>query len=147
MFRKNPRMSLDALKSSIARAALSGKIKGVFVDYLQLVSGAGREGLVIHYENVAQTLAECAKQFRIWIVVASQLNQDGGVRYGEGLLNACDMALFINKREAEYEHEDDAYWLEMKASRFTPMQDIGSEGVPAFCVDKRVGPHFREYQM
>ena len=145
-FLKRPRMSLDDLKATISRAALSGKVTGVIVDYLQLVSGQGRETLTAHYENVAQVLAECAKLHRIWILVAFQVNQEGGVRYGEGLLNACDMALFLGKNEAEYRHMNDMAWLEMRVSRFTPLQDIGNENVPAFVIDRKVGPHFRDIQ-
>lgn len=144
IFQKRPRMRLDDLRSTISRAALSGKVKGVFVDYLQLVAGAGKEGLVTHYENVAQTLAECAKQYGVWIVTPFQINQEGGARYGEGIIAACDMALFLGKVEAEYQHEHDRAWLEMKASRFTPMNDIGSEGNPAFTIDRKIGPHFRD---
>lgn len=144
LFQKRPRMHLDDLRSVISRAALAGSIKGVFVDYLQLVAGAGREGLVTHYENVAQTLAECAKRYNLWIVTPFQINQEGGARYGEGIIAACDMALFLGKVETEFNHRPDMAFLEMKASRFTPMNDIGSEGNPAFAIEKRIGPHFRD---
>lgn len=144
MFQKRPRMHLEDLRSTISRAALSGQIRGVFVDYLQLVAGAGREGLVTHYENVAQTLAECAKRYGLWIVTPFQINQEGGARYGEGIIAACDMALFLGKVETEFDHRPDMAYLEMKASRFTPMNDIGSEGNPAFAIDRKIGPHFRD---
>jgi replicative DNA helicase len=138
-----PRMALEDVRETIARAALRRHIKGVFVDYLPLIDGQRRnENLAAHYDNVAQVLAEATKRYGIWVVAAAQTNRDGGIRQCDGLLKACDMTLKLHK--SEMIGAPDQAWLEMMASRFTPRIDIGSKQAPAFEIDTRAGPHFRE---
>jgi replicative DNA helicase len=151
-FRSKPRMTLDDLKATIARAGMSGKVDGVIVDYLQLVEGKQLgQSSAEHFDNVAQTLAEAVKRHQIWILSAAQLNQTGNVRGSEGLLMACDLAFSLNKKEGslfiapEGERKDpDRAWLETMVSRYTPYMDVGSEQSPGYeiCLDR--GPCFVE---
>ena len=149
-FRTRPRMTLDDLKATLARAALSGRVRGVILDYLQLVGGQKRgQSPVEHLDNVAQTIVEAAKSYGLWIVVAAQLNQTGGVRGGEGLLNACDQVYYLHRSEQKdaqgnvtgYNPEA---WLEMRATRFTPIREVGNKDKPALTLDTAIGPYFRE---
>jgi replicative DNA helicase len=137
-----PGCSLDEMRTIVARAGMSDKIQGVIVDYLQLLTGKLRGQSTAEFlDEAAQALANAARRYGLWIIAAAQLNQEGNVRGSEGLLNACDMALFLHKVEREQHVHA---WLEMKASRFTPAKDIGSEAAPPLYMDYTVGPHFRE---
>lgn len=142
LFQRQHRMSLDALRSAIAGAIVTHKIRGVFVDYLQLVTGAQRgQSQAAWLDEITQTFAEISKRFGIFVVVAAQENQNENVRGGEGLLNACDMTLRLRRSEGEGAH---TAWLEMMTSRFTPKCSIGNENAPAFAIDLSAGPMFVE---
>ena len=152
-FRSKPRMTLDDLKATVARAGMSGKVDGVIVDYLQLVEGKPHgQSTAEHYDNVAQTLAEAVKRHPMWILSAAQLNKEGAIRGSEGLLMACDLAFSINKKEGSiitnHEGKDqkcpDQAWLETMVSRYTPYRDIGSEVSPGYEISLERGPSFVE---
>lgn len=145
-FRARPRMMLDDLKSTIARAGMSGKIDGIIVDYMQLVEGKRKDqSSAEHYDNVAQTLAEAVKRHPIWILSAAQLNKEGNIRGSEGLLMACDMAFSLNKIEGCYETQiPDRAWLETMVSRYTPYADVGSQDIPGYEINTHSGPRFVE---
>lgn len=144
LIRRRPRMTLDDLKSTLAQIGLSGKYSGVYVDYLQLVGGMRKgSNLTSHYEDVAQTLADAAVNYNIWIAVAAQLNSEGGVRHGEGLMLACDAAFSINTGEDETATVVDS-WLKCTANRHGPAMDVGQEHMSPLVFDKKIGPHFRD---
>lgn len=148
-FRSKPRMTLDDLKATIAKAGMSGKVDGVIVDYMQLVEGKRKDqSSAEHYDNVAQSLAEAVKRFPIWILSAAQLNKDGNIRGSEGLLMACDLAMSLNKKEGDEFYDGtrnpDRAWLETMVSRYTPYMNVGSEEVPAYEIDINNGPSFVE---
>ncbi|MFO0271527.1 MAG: DnaB-like helicase C-terminal domain-containing protein [Gemmatimonadota bacterium] len=153
-FRTRPRLSLDDLKASLARIGLGRKVRVVLVDYLQLVSGARRgQSGAEHLDNVAQTLKEAATKYDLAIVVAAQTNSEGGVRGGEGILNACDALMFLNRCtdaqglpivEGGNEPEGHPAWIDMPLCRYMPSTAIGSNLQPAYLSDYRCGPHFRE---
>ncbi|HEX6957590.1 MAG TPA: DnaB-like helicase N-terminal domain-containing protein [Ferrovibrio sp.] len=143
LFLQRGRMTRDALRQAIARAALVYRVRGVFVDYLQLISDQRRgESKAEFLDDLAQMLAEATKQYGIWIVAGAQLNQEGNIRGGEGLLMAADVALKVHKIDV-IDGPDQA-WIEMPYSRYTPLCDIGSHAKPAFELDVKGGPHLRE---
>lgn len=151
VYRARPRMTLDDLKSTIAKAGICGKYDGIIVDYLQLVEGKTKtQSASEHYDNVAQTLAEAVKRYPIWILAAAQLNRDGNIRGSDGLLMACDASFNINKIEGGYYGDGtrvpDRAWLEMTSSRYTPFADIGTKDAPAYEIDYTNGPSFREFK-
>jgi len=147
-FQARPRVDVDDLRSIIAQEAMSGHVDGIIVDYLQLVTGKQRnQSLSEHYDHVAQTMAECVKRFPIWILTAAQLNQDGNIRGGEGLLNACDITFALHKLENAGAVGCDEAWLEMMASRYTPYCNVGSEKQAGYQIVTNIGPMFSEHQL
>ena len=131
-----PGASFNELRGIVSRAQLLG-IKGVIVDYLQLVGGkASKDTEAAHQGNVAQWLADLTRKTGLWIICAAQLNQDDNVRGGEGLLLAVDQYYSIHR-----EKEDKGAWLEMMESRYTEYRHVGSETIPGVFL-RRAGPHF-----
>lgn len=145
-FLDRPRMTLNELRQVVAREGLAGKIKGLIIDYAQLVSGQRRgQNGAEHLDAVAQTLVEAAKQWGIWIICAAQLNRDGEVRGGDGLLNAADQVYYLHRPDGDVgEDRKRQAWLAMRASRYTEWCNVGDENSPALEIDKYVGPHFAE---
>lgn len=172
-FQPSHRMGINSLKSTLIRAALSGKVRGVIIDYLQLVTGQERgRSQADHYDYVVQTIVEVCKEYGLWVLMAAQLNRDGEVRGGDGLLNACDMTLYQHRLPPEAyqdgngtwrfsggpndgnamvhgpEHEGlrpyASAWLEMRASRYTRTVDIGKATQPAYRFVDYAGPHMEE---
>jgi replicative DNA helicase len=165
-FQTEHRMSIDGLRALIIRAGLSGKVKGVVLDYLQLVTGQKRsQSIADHWDYVVQTLVETAKQYGLWVMVAAQLNRDGEVRGGDGLLNACDMTLYLTKTDADYRmdamgrpvdkkgqvlvstlgmDDRDRASLEMRASRYTRVRHLGSPENPALVFVDSHGPFIEQ---
>ncbi len=141
-FQTRPRMALDDLRQTIARAAMRDRVRGVVVDYLQLVSGQERgQSQAAHLDHVTQALAEAAKTHGIWILAAAQENQEGNVRGGEGLLMACDVTLRLHRIDGA--GGPDRAWLETMVARYVLKRDVGSELRPALELDAKAGPHFR----
>jgi replicative DNA helicase len=142
-FYGRPRMRLDELAGTIAKLGVRGKVRGVIVDYLQLVTGKdGRSSNADHLDNVSQTLAELAKNYNLWIACAFQLNRDGDARGGDGLMMACDMAFGINRLATD--GREDEMWLNCLFSRYCPEQDLGDEYNGAFRLNRQHGPYFEE---
>ena len=76
----------------VGRAIVRHGIKGVILDYWQLVGGKVRnESEEFHLRNIAQWLADTCRKHSIWALVAAQVNQEGNTRGGEGLKLACDV--------------------------------------------------------
>jgi replicative DNA helicase len=145
---KKPGITFSQLKNIIGRAAIRGEIKGVFVDYIQLVKPdydfKGTQAQ--HYDEVAQYLADAVKMFDIWILGAAQLNREGEIRGGDGVLNACDMTIYQHKLDQKhwidgYNGEHETLWLEMRASRYTPYRSLGSKDEPGAFFVKKSGPY------
>jgi replicative DNA helicase len=146
-FLQRPRMHIKELKSVLARIGLSGKYKGVFIDYMQLIGGCQGGNMTAHLDDVNQTIAEFVGSYPIWVCAAAQMNQEGGVRGGRGMNAAADMVLGINKIEYDgIEGEAPYYkaWIEMHASRYTPVIHIGSEDEPAYDFNIAAGPSYKE---
>jgi replicative DNA helicase len=138
LFEHAPGATFNELRGIIGRARIKG-IRGVFVDYLQLVGGKQRnETEEYHSRRVAQWLADTARQTGLFIVVAAQVNQDGGTRGGEGLNLACDQLFTLHREPGEL-----GAWLEMVESRHTLYQDVGTATSPGLWLRKH-GPHFSE---
>ncbi|HEY0837096.1 MAG TPA: DnaB-like helicase C-terminal domain-containing protein [Azospirillum sp.] len=143
-FLARPRMSLDALRAELARLGLSGRCRGVILDYAQLVGGRRHtDSGADHLDDVGQTLAEAVKRYPYWILAAAQLNQENNVRGGEGLLNACDMALRLTKVPMGGGANDEAF-IEIMDTRYTRYGSVGTENSPAYEVVADGGPYFHE---
>jgi replicative DNA helicase len=134
-----PGASLDQIRSMVSRAITGAGIRGVVLDYLQLVGGKGRnETEEYHLRAVAQWLADICRKEGIFALTAAQVNQDGNTRGGEGLRLAADQYYTLNRDKG-----DECAWLEMGESRYTMYADVGSKNVPGLIL-KTNGPHFAD---
>lgn len=137
IYEHQPGATLDDVRAMISRAVAVRGVRGVFLDYLQLVQGKGRSDTEeYHTRMVAQELADIARREGIFVVIAAQLNQDGNTRGGEGLKLACDQYYVLHR-----EKEQPGAWLENEESRYTPYQHVGNEDAPGLWLDGH-GPHF-----
>jgi replicative DNA helicase len=161
-FMARPRMNLDDLSSEITSAGLSGAVRGIIVDYAQLVrTPLSVKGMMTeHLDNVHQTLAELAANNPLWVLSAVQLNQTGGVRGGEGANAAANMVMHMHKvwMNEDSPHQPRKYgaWMEMVDTRYTEEMNVGDDGKPvedgsdeynpppAYHLDGDVGPCLRE---
>lgn len=147
-----PRMTLDDLRATVASLALSGQYRGVFIDYLQLIGGKRQgENETNHLDNVAQTIAELAASYPIWIAVGAQQNDEGGVRGGKGLAAACDVLFGLDDSDPEDcrcvgpdGKERVRRHLTMQFSRYTEPRDIGEPDHPGYELRSDIGPYFEE---
>lgn len=138
LFEHAPGATFDEVRGIIARAQLRG-IKGVILDYLQLVEGKAKgETEEYHHRRVAQWLADTGRKTGLWVITACQLNQDDNVRGGEGLKLACDQYYLLHR-----EKDQPGAWLEMQESRHTLYRNVGSETLPELWL-RKYGPHFSE---
>ena len=138
LYEHAPGCSFAELRGIVARARLKG-VKGVIVDYLQIIEGKEKgETEESHHRRVAQWLANMGRDTGLWVLVAAQLNQDDNVRGGEGLKLACDM-YFVLHREKDHP----GAWLEMQESRHTLYANVGSETEPGLWLRKN-GPYFSD---
>jgi len=132
-----PGATFDEIKSEIMREIIANGIKGVVLDYWQLVQGRGsKDTEELHLRNVAQGLADICRREGIFVAIAAQVNQDGNTRGGEGLKLACDQYYTLH-REKDSQHS----WLEMEESRYTIYQNAGSDEIPGLIMAKH-GPAF-----
>lgn len=137
VYEHSPGATLDEIQRMISRAVLHHGIKGVILDYWQLVTGKQKgENEEYHLRMVAQWLADCCRRQNLWAIVAVQLNQEGNSRGGEGIKLACDMYLALHR-----EKQSEGAWIEMEESRFVPYAHVGSDTCPGLWFRKN-GPHF-----
>lgn len=134
-----PGASLDDLRRLIAGSVLRHKIKGVIIDYWQLIGGkAAKETEEYHLRTVAQWISDICRKERIFAITMAQVNQDGNTRGGEGLKLACDQYYTLHR-----EKDDPGAWLEMEESRYTMYVNVGSEFANGLTLQKH-GPYFED---
>lgn len=139
IFEHLPGGSFDQVRRAIASMVTNYSIKGVLVDYWQLVSGKERgESEEYHLRSVAQWLADFCRQKQIFGVIAAQVNQEGNTRGGEGLKLACDIYFTLHR-----EKSDPWAWLEMEESRYVLYRNVGSAGEPGLILEGK-GPYFSD---
>lgn len=132
-----PGATFDEIKSEIMREIVAHGIKGVIIDYWQLVQGRNaRDNEELHLRNVAQGFADICRKEKIFMAVAAQVNQEGNTRGGEGLKLACDQYYTLHR-----EKDDANAWMEMEESRYTIYQNVGTEDLPGLILSKH-GPAF-----
>lgn len=148
-FEDCPSIKLDKLLGKLADVGASGRYDGVVIDYLQLVSGIQRgESSADFQSRVAQRVAEASKRWpNIWVLTAAQLNRDDEVRGSDGIRMAVDVLFALKTKEigdTDGGKRIEA-WLEMEASRYTPVMDVGTDEQPAYFLRKDLGPYYEEY--
>jgi replicative DNA helicase len=138
IYEHRPTLTLDDLAHMINRAIARAGIKGVLLDYWQLVRGRQRDDTQEqHQANVAQFLADVARRENIFVVVAAQLNQEGNSRGGEGLRLSADLYWVLSR-----ELGATGGVLTMEDARYVPYRDIGTTLVPGIHLHN--GSHFSE---
>lgn len=134
-----PGASLDEVRRMVAQAVVAHGIKGVILDYWQLVGGkAKNETEEFHLRSVAQWLADTCRRHGLWSLVAAQVNQEGNTRGGEGLKLACDCYFTLHREKGET-----WAWMQMEESRYVRYQDVGSKAQPALKFVE-TGPYFAD---
>ncbi|MEC4590554.1 DnaB-like helicase C-terminal domain-containing protein [Nitrospirillum amazonense] len=136
-----PGGTADRLRSEVLTARHRHGCTGIILDYWQLVGGRDRAmSEEEHLRRVAEWLAAAAKRLSIWVLVLAQLADDGEATAVSrtGLTRNADQVFFIRG-----DADSNTRWLEMRASRFTPVADVGSQNRPAFAIEAP-GPHFRD---
>lgn len=140
IYQDAPGLTFGELKQYISSAIHKHKIKGVIIDYWQLVGGKGKgQSTAEHLDEVAQWIANYCKKQGIWSIVMAQINQDGNTRGGEGLRLAFDQVYQINRKDISMPET----WLEMMDTRYTRWFNVGSEAEPALLINDK-GPYFEE---
>lgn len=139
-----PSASFDQIKTELHKLAGKGEISGFILDYWQLITcDDPRINKAEFLGDVAQWVAGFARKNKLWCIMLAQLNRENNVFASGGLDKACDQMYFIEKVENVYSGLPDL-WLNMRRSRYTPTQDIGSAENPVFAVNYKVGPHITE---
>lgn len=138
-----PGGSLEQIQLELGRLVSRHSIKGFILDYWQLVEGQQKgETEERHLRRVAQWVANFARKNGIWCILLSQVNSEGTLFAGKGLVKACDQLYIIE--QAETGAHDIELWLKMTHSRYTPLADVGSDIAPKLFLNKRAGPHIEE---
>ena len=138
-----PGATLDMIQIELSRLVMKHDIKGFILDYWQLVEGqAKNETEERHLRRVAQWIANFARKHKIWCVLLSQVNDQGTLFAGKGLVKACDQLYTIENAETGSDQQE--IWLRMTHSRYTPLADVGSAGCPLLYVNKKSGPFIDE---
>ena len=133
-----PAISFERLKQVLGYAVSKHGIKGLILDYIQLVTGKPKgESDAAFIGEVAQWLAAFCGRNDIWLLSVAQLNRDGDILGSGGIKRAADQIYHIKKNTG------DGVYLECDKSRYTMQNHVGSESYPAFRLNK-FGAFFEE---
>jgi replicative DNA helicase len=132
--------TVATLEGALTPAVRRNDIDLVIIDYWQLVGGKKNgQSQAEHQDFVAQWIAEFSKREKIATLTASQINQDGNTRGGEGMRLAFDQVYQMHKCESY----QDCIWLQMMDTRYTMWSDLGDNNNPAFKLNHK-GVFFEE---
>lgn len=129
------------LKTMLTSFVRRKKIQVVIIDYWQLIGGKdNRQNEAVHLDMVAQWIAEFSKAEKVASITASQINQQGNTRGGEGIKLAFDQVYALQDCEvANFEYR----YLEMMSTRYTQWLSLGTKEQPAFYIEPN-GVYFKE---
>lgn len=140
IYQNAPGLTFDKLRQYCVSAVYKHKVKGIILDYWQLVGGkASRASTAEHLDEVAQWLANFGRQHNVWMFVTAQENQDGNTRGGEGLRLACDQCYCLHRENLN----EPGAWMEMIDTRYTRWTSIGDKDFPALYMHDK-GPYFSQ---
>jgi len=138
-FADMPGITFERLRILVQSSIVQHDIKGVFVDYLQLVTGKRKtQTKADHIAEVAQWLADISKKEGIFVMYAAQTNREGAIRDSDGADMAADVVFILHK-----EVQGKLAWLQGKQARYFPLCDIGGDTQQRLIMDS-IGPHYRE---
>lgn len=128
-----PSISFDKLKRFAVSAVKKYGIKGLILDYLQIVTGDQNNNEAQFQGQVAQWLAEFSKKENVFVLYAAQLNRDGLLRGSDGIKMAVDQLYTIHAKDKPIDKEDAKLrWFTLEDSRYTLKGDIGTKDDPSF---------------
>lgn len=131
-----PSVDFNRLVNLIVSSCRKYKLKGVILDYLQLVTGKFKNENDSDFQGrVAQKLAEICKKEDIFILTAAQLNREGQLYGSNGIKKAVDQLYFLHKAGST-EFDKNLRYMTCEASRYTMQLDVGSKEMPVLEIDK-----------
>jgi hypothetical protein len=140
IYRNAPGLTFAALRAIVGKAIMQHKVKGIILDYWQLVGGKeDRRSTSEHLDEVAQWIADTGRKHKVWMVVAAQINQEGNTRGGEGIRLAFDQVYQVHRMSESSPH----IWMEMMDTRYTQWAELGSKEQAKFFMHAK-GPFFSE---
>lgn len=129
LYHNAPGLTFLELKRVCSSAVLRQGVKGIILDYWQLVGGKDRQkSPVEHLDEVAQWLADFGRKHAVWVISMAQINQEGNTRGGEGIRLAFDQVYSIRGTNNPSNVEDISLprrWLEMMDTRYTAWLNVG----------------------
>jgi replicative DNA helicase len=138
IYRNAPGLTFEKLKRTFKQAVMQYGVKGIILDYWQLVGGKdGRKSQAEHLEEVAQWIADFGRKHGVWSITMAQINQEGNTRGGEGMRLAFDQVYKLEADDITMPHR----WLEMMDTRYTAWLDVGSKECPGLTLNMH-GPYF-----
>lgn len=144
LFKNAPALTFDDLRRMCRNAVERYQVKGVIIDYWQLIKGKRKgESDAAHLDEVAQWIADFGRKHGVWMFVLAQINQEGNTRGGEGIRLAFDQVYHL--RAPEDDPSRSGRFLEMMDTRYTPWANIGSDVSPAYHITEK-GLYFEESQ-
>lgn len=142
LFKNAPALTFDQLKEIYATAIDKHGVKGIILDYWQLVGGKdSRQSDASHLDEVAQWIADYSRKRGIWTIAMAQINQEGNTRGGEGLRLAFDQV--YNLKAPEDDPSSSGRYLEMMDTRYTPWVNIGTDTRDGYRFNEK-GTYFEE---
>ena len=139
LFVDRARPTLPWLKAVTDENRRRHKVTVHIYDYMQLIRGSdSRASRVDQQDEVADWMAESAKENDDLVMTATQLNRDGETRYGDSLMMAASQVFNINAHDPSTGGTR-TYWLECVASRYTAGENAGTKEDPPFFLSK-IGP-------
>jgi replicative DNA helicase len=133
-----PGATMDDINRAVLRAVHRHKVRGVIIDYWQLIRG--REKGVseeAHLRDCANRIAAAARRLGIWILMACQTDAYGKPLVSSGILQAA--SLFIRLQR---DPNDQQGFFTTEKSNYGPLADGGTPENPGLIFDLR-GPYFR----
>lgn len=134
-----PGATMDEIHRAIVRNIHRHGIKGVIIDYWQLIRGREKyqneEG---HLRDCANRLNAIARKEGIWIVLLAQADDFGRPKQCEdGILNAASLCVFLSRGE-----NDEIAHFETVKSNYSRYAATAAGATPGVIFDM-AGPHFR----
>lgn len=134
IFLDAPSVNFDVMCNLIISAVKRYGIKGVFIDYIQIITGKGKgENSVEFIDRKAQKLHELVKKYKIFLCYAAQKNREGDLRGGDGIQNGVDQLWHIEgSQNAQAGRDDYLRYLTLSHTRYTPKTQLGNAMNPRF---------------
>jgi replicative DNA helicase len=135
-----PGLTFDELRRVCLSSILQRRVKGIILDYWQLVGGKPKnKSTSEHLDEVAQWIADTCRKYGVWSVVMAQINQEGNTRGGEGIRLAFDQVYHL--KAPDEDNSNPERHLEMLDTRYTAWKSLGGNGLQGLMMNEK-GPYF-----